>query len=175
MRWILIVVAAVAALVLAVVAVGYSLPVSHVAIVSTRVPAPPESVWKVIATPASYPSWRPDLTVEMIEVPDGGLAWRETSGGETIGYVTEASEPPRRLVTRISDRDLPFGGSWDYGLAPDSNGTRVTIIERGEVYNPIYRFVSRFIVGHTATLTDYLKALGRRFGSEAAPEVIMTR
>jgi hypothetical protein len=34
--------------------------------------------------------------------------------------------------------------------------------------------VSRFVIGHTKTLTDYLKALGRRFGSEATPEIIAT-
>ena len=176
MRWILTAVAVIVALVLAVVAVGYSLPISHVAIVSAKIPAPPESVWNAITTPAAYPSWRPGVTrVEMVAAPAGGLAWRETSGDETIGYVAEASEPPRRFVTRIADEDLPFGGSWEHGLAPDSSGTRVTIIERGEVHNPVYRFVSRFIVGHTATLSQYMKDLGRRFGAEAAPEVIMSR
>ena len=172
MRWIAVVVAVIAVLILAVVAIGYSLPVSHVAIVSTSIPAPPDSVWRAITTPSSYPSWRPGVTVDMVDTSGGRLAWRETSDGETIGYVAEASEPRRRFVTRIADRDLPFGGSWEYRIEPDSSATRVTITERGEVYNPIYRFVSRFIIGHTATLTDYMKALGRRFGSEATPEII---
>ncbi len=38
---------------------------------------------------------------------------------------------------------------------PDSS---VTITERGSVYNPIFRFMSRFIFGHTATVEAYLDA-----------------
>ena len=68
-------------------------------------------------------------------------------------------EPPRRLVTRIADEDLPFGGTWTYRLEPDGGGTRVTITEDGEVYNPVFRFVSRFVMGHDATLRTYLDDL----------------
>jgi hypothetical protein len=31
--------------------------------------------------------------------------------------------------------------------------------------------VSRFIMGHTATVSAYLKALGARFGAAVTPEV----
>ncbi len=175
MRWLVIVVAVIAGLVLAVVAIGYALPVKHVASVAATIPAPPESVWTAVATPASYMAWHPGVTrVEVVDAPAGQLAWRETSGDGTISYVAEVSEPPRRFVARISDKTLPFGGTWEYRLDPESGGTRVTITERGEVYNPVYRLVSRFVIGHTKTLTDYLKALGRRFGSEATPEIIAT-
>jgi hypothetical protein len=45
----------------------------------------------------------------------------------------------------------------------------VTITERGVVYNPIFRFVSRFLMGYTATMKTYLNALARRFGGETTP------
>ena len=58
-------------------------------------------------------------------------------------------------------------------MAPDgSGGSVVTITEHGSVYNPVFRFVSRFIMGHTATIDGYLRALGRKFGNEPTPTVV---
>ena len=173
MRWILIVVAVLLVLVLAVVAIGYSLPVRHVAAVSAVIPAPPESVWAAITDPESYPKWRPGVSrVERFPSSNGRFSWRETTDDGVIEYTGEVREPTRHFVARIASTGLPFGGAWDYELAPSGTGTRVTITERGEVYNPVFRFASRFVLGHTRTLTDYMKALGRRFGSEATPEVV---
>jgi hypothetical protein len=78
--------------------------------------------------------------------------------------------PARRLVTRIADHNLPYGGTWTYELTPDGSGTRLTITENGEVYNPIFRFVSRFIMGHTASMESVLRALGTKHGETIAPE-----
>jgi hypothetical protein len=66
-------------------------------------------------------------------------------------------------VTRIADPDQPFGGTWTFELTRAGAGTRVTITERGEVYNPIFRFLSRFVFGHTATLESCLLALERKW------------
>ncbi|HMA23731.1 MAG TPA: hypothetical protein VKP00_07045, partial [Gemmatimonadaceae bacterium] len=52
------------------------------------------------------------------------------------------------------------------------SASRVTIVERGSVYNPLFRFVSRFFMGHTATIDAYLRALGKRFGEEPVPVVV---
>ena len=78
----------------------------------------------------------------------------------------ERSEPPRLLVTRI-EPGLPFGGTWTYELAPDAGGSVLTITERGEVYNPIFRFMSRFIFGHDSTLAGYMAALHTRLSTPA--------
>jgi hypothetical protein len=80
------------------------------------------------------------------------------------------AERPTTLVTRITDKSLPFGGRWEYRVAGEGGGSRVRITEHGEVYNPVFRFVSRFIMGHTATASAYLKALGARFGATVTPE-----
>jgi hypothetical protein len=45
----------------------------------------------------------------------------------------------------------------------------VAITEHGSVYNPAFRFVSKFIMGHTATIDAYLRALGSRFGATVTP------
>lgn len=51
-------------------------------------------------------------------------------------------------------------------LAPSGSGTRVQITENGIVYNPLFRFVSRYLIGHTKTIDDYLHALGKRHGAD---------
>ena len=172
MRIVVILLAVVVGLGVVVVLVGLMLPVKHEATVSAAVPAAPEAVWAVLTDPASYPKWRGDVTsVEMLPADSGHVAWREQGKNGAISYATELTEAPRRLVTRITDKSLPFGGTWEYVVSPDGAGSRVQITEHGEVYNPVFRFVSRFIMGHTATASAYLKALGARFGATVTPEV----
>jgi uncharacterized protein YndB with AHSA1/START domain len=172
MRIVVLLLAVVVGLGLVVVVIGYLLPVKHVAAVSATIPATPDAVWAALTDPTSYPKWRGDVTaVEMLLADSGHVAWREQGKNGAISYVIEEAEPPRRLVTRITDKSLPFGGAWEYAVTPDGSGSRVRITEHGEVYNPVFRFVSRFIMGHTATASAYLKALGARFGATVVPEV----
>ena len=44
-------------------------------------------------------------------------------------------------------------------VTPEGSGTRLTITERGEVYNPVFRFMSRFVFGHTASLDRFAESL----------------
>jgi hypothetical protein len=68
----------------------------------------------------------------------------------------------QRLVTRITDLDLGYSGSWTYELQPTGSGTRVSITEHGVVTNVFFRFMSRFVFGHTKTIDTYLAALSER-------------
>ena len=71
----------------------------------------------------------------------------------------------KRLAVRIADRSLPFGGSWTYDVTPaPGGGSELRISEDGEIYNVIYRFVSRFFLGYTASMESYLRDLGAKFG-----------
>ena len=97
----------------------------------------------------------------------GIVRFREhMTSGAVVMEVVEAV-PPQRFVTRIADPDQPFGGTWTFEIAPDPAGSRLTITERGEVYNPIFRFMSRFIFGYTATMESFLRALRARLGADA--------
>lgn len=176
MKWSLLILGIVASLIALVVIIGWLLPRDHVAGMSARIAASPDAVWAALIDPAQYPSWRTNVKrVELLPPTPTGPSWREDSSDGVITYVVDAIEPPNRLLTRIADKNLPFGGSWEYRLQPDGAGaTTVTIVERGSVYNPIFRFVSRFLMGHTATIDKYLRALGRKFGSESAPTPIAT-
>jgi uncharacterized protein YndB with AHSA1/START domain len=143
---------------LMVVSIGYALPQGHVATVEALVSAPPERVFARISDPATYREWRKDLkNVEVLNAQP--LTWRETTGRDTITFEVVERRPPERLVVRIADPDLPFGGTWTYELRPEGTGTTLVITERGEVYNPVFRFVSRFFMSQTATMQKFVDAL----------------
>ena len=75
-------------------------------------------------------------------------------------------DPPRRLKTRIPPGG-PFGGTWTFDLA---DRTVLTITEHGEVYNVLFRFLSRFVFGHYATQEQFLRGVGTRLHETAIPE-----
>jgi uncharacterized protein YndB with AHSA1/START domain len=165
MKLALIVAGVVVGLVLLVVIVGSLLPRDHVATMSARIGGSPAAVWTVLTDPASFPAWRSDVSrVEMLAPTAHGASWREYSRNGTITMEVDAAEPPRQLMTRIADRTLPFGGTWEYRIEPEGDAaSRVTITERGSVYNPVFRFMSRFVLGHTATMQTFLRSLGKKF------------
>jgi len=171
MRWVLGVAGLLVALVLVVCIVGYMLPKSHVASASARFAAPPDSIWSSLTDVAAFPKWRPGVVrVELLADEDGQRGWREFAKHDAVTYRVVESVAPQRLVARIADQNLPYGGRWTYDLTPDGSGTRLTITERGEVYNPIFRFVSRFIIGHTSMMESVLRALGTKHGETVAPQ-----
>jgi len=139
MKWILIALAGLAAVVALVAIIGATLPRNHVASRSLALRRSPEEIWPVImqATAAS------DVPVDVVE-----------------------SDPPRRQVTRVKDTEKMFGGTWTITIAPTAAGATVKITEDGWVGNPIFRFVSRYVMGHHATMDGILKALAAEFGEE---------
>lgn len=152
-----------AALALVVFLVGLFLPVRHSVTVMREVAGTPAEVWEVITGVETFAEWRPGVErAERLEPIGGWPAWREEGPEGPLTFVVAAVEPERTLVTEIVDEGLPFGGRWTYLLEPTSTGTRLSITEDGFVYNPIYRFVSRFFLGYTSTVEAYLDALEAR-------------
>lgn len=163
MRWIIWIVAAIAVAGVLVVIIGYSLPKGHTATRSATVALPPDAVYALLTDVDRYPSWRPGVKA-LTRQPDrdGRPAWTEDVGGMKIPLVYERMERPALLVARIADPRLPFGGTWTYRIAPSGSGSQVTITEDGEVYNPFFRFMSRFVFGYDATLDEFVKNLEAR-------------
>jgi uncharacterized protein YndB with AHSA1/START domain len=171
-------------LVAVIAAIGMTLPQNHVAARTVRVRQTPEQVFAIISDVEKMPAWRADVTrVEILPFDDGRMMFRE-HGSDAVTYRVETSEPPRRRVVRIADANLPYGGTWTYDVMPvaaapaapaataENAGplTQITITERGEVYNPIFRFMSRFVFSHHATIDAYLIALGKKVGESVTPE-----
>ena len=170
MRRLLLAIAVLVGAVVVIAGVGALLPKGHVATRSARFRQAPEAIWAVLADRAGAPSWRPDVrSVEVLPPRDGRAVWRETwKDGDQILFEETEAVPPRRMVTRIADPNLPFGGRWIIEISPADGGSTVRITEDGEVYNPIFRFLTRFVFGPTGTIEAFLKALRRKFGEETA-------
>jgi hypothetical protein len=163
MKWLIVIGIVVVVGVGLVVAIGFLLPKQHVATRSVRLRRSPEDVWKVIVGP---PDWRSGVkSFEVLPARGGRRTWKEVDRhGDSITYEEMDAQPARRLVTRIADPTLPYGGSWTHEIASEADGCSLTITENGEIYNPVFRFVSRFILGYTASLDAYLAALRTKLG-----------
>jgi uncharacterized protein YndB with AHSA1/START domain len=170
LKWLVRIVIGLVVLVAITVAIGYSLPQNHTASRTTHFSKSPERIWEAITDFRSYPSWRKEVqSVEILPAENGKRSWRESSShGNSLTFVTDAWEPPNHMIARIADKDLPFGGNWDYTISPNATGSTVTIVENGEVYNPIFRVVSRFM-SNTATIDAYLTALAAKLGDHYTP------
>ena len=165
LRWALYVFAAVVGVAGVLAIIGWSLPVKHSASRTVTLNAPPDRVFDAIADFARAPEWRTGVTrVEMLPDDGRGPQFREHSSFGPMLMRAEAIERPSRLVTRIADPALPFGGTWTHVLKPTpSGGTEHTITEDGEIYNVFFRVMSRFIFGYTATIEEYQNALAAKF------------
>jgi hypothetical protein len=165
MKILLIVLGVIVVLVLAVVAVGTLLPKRHIVSRTASFRATPEQLFALIAGPQS---WRPDV-LRCEAVPDSGgrESMRETiRNNETVTYELLDRKPPYSLTRRIATQNLPYSGSWTFSLRRDGDFTVVRIMEDGEVYNPVFRFMSRFVFGHTTTMDAYLHALENATGEK---------
>ena len=167
MKWLLMIGVAIAAILALAAFVGSRLPRSHRASREQTLPAPPEAMWIAITDVEAFPSWRDIKKVQKLPDRDGRPVWVEESRSGRITLAVERMEAPRLLVGRIADPDLPFGGTWTYELMPVAGGTRLKITENGEIYNPLFRFMARFIFGYEGTIASYMAALEKRFARTA--------
>ncbi len=152
---------------------GLFLPVAHVATSTVRLHQPVDSVWRVVRALEESASWWPTVSaMERLPDRDGREVWlqRQTTGDMPM-EVIESTEPVR-LVMRIADDKLPFGGTWTYEIQEEAGGSRITITEDGEIYSPFFRVMSRFFFGYHATQESYLAALSKRFGETPTIERI---
>lgn len=164
MKWILVVALTIASIVALAALVGSRLPRSHQASREQTLAASPEAIWNAITDVEAFPSWRKDIkNAHRLPDRDGRLVWVEEGRSGRMTLAVERVEAPRLLVVRIADPDSPFGGTWTYEITPAAGGARLTITEDGEVYNPLFRFMARFIFGYEGTIASYVAALEKRF------------
>ena len=168
MKWIIRVLGIIVALALCVVAIGAALPRQHVVSRQAMYHQPPEAIWQAIMDYEQFPAWIKGVArVETFQPPDGHPGWTEVlSSGMRIPLEITTQDPPRRLVTRIADPKLPWGGTWTTEITPGPGGSVMRITEDGYVNNPLFRFLSRFVFGYTDTLDSYMKSLGGKFGEQ---------
>lgn len=167
MKWLLRIVGAVIVLALVIAIVGWLLPVKHEASRSAEFARTPNEVYSLVSDYKNYSAWWPDISrVEVLVEGPGKATFREhLSDGPIVMSVVEQS-PSSRFVTKIDDASQPFGGTWTFEIVPVSEGrTRLTITERGEIYNPIFRALARFVFGYTSTMESFLAAAAKKLST----------
>lgn len=123
MNWILLVMAAVAAVVVAMIVGGLLSPRVRVAVASWQCEgASSDDVFRLVREADGPPRWCPDLPT----------------------MVVEAEQPPEQLRLALRDDDGAPLGSWDVQVAAADGGAEVTITETVAVPNPIRRFLLAF-------------------------------
>ena len=176
MKWLAIILGVIVALVVIVVGVGYMLPTAHVAVGSAQFHKPAAEVFRIITDVGSAATWRKDVKRVDVLPPNGNrLAWRETTKYDVVNYEGEVVHTPQpdvpgRFISRVVSKDLPFGGEWIIDVAANGDASVVMVRENGEVYNPFFRFVSKYVMGHNATINGYLRELGAHFGEVVEPK-----
>jgi hypothetical protein len=170
MKWVLIAVAVIVGLGVLMFVIGALLPTAHVATVEAAYGAPAERVFATIADVQNGVEWRSGLEqVEILSAPNEQLRWREKTSFGTLTFRREEFTPPARMIGRIDDSSQGFGGRWIYEVTPRGERTVLRITEEGEVYNPMFRFMSRYVFGHYRTLEQYARDLGRHLGEDVTP------
>jgi uncharacterized protein YndB with AHSA1/START domain len=166
MKYFLVAIALLAGIVLFVLVIGALLPEKHTSTAEASFRQPPSAVWQAITDYMKFPGWRTSVSrVQPLSPVNGNPSWIEfDTHANSIPYEVVDSAPPQRLVTRIADPKLPFGGTWTYEITPTPTGSTLRITENGEVHNVIFRFMSRFVFGQRSTIETYLRALGTKFG-----------
>jgi hypothetical protein len=157
--------------ILAVLVIGFLTPEEHHASRSLKTKQSPQVIWDVINDHANEPKWRDDVaSVTSVGERNGKPVWQENyKDGNTLQLATTESKPPARMVREIAEEG-PFSGRWEIDITPTPEGSNVKITEVGKVSNPIFRFVSKYVIGHTYQMTKYLTNLAKKFGEP--PDII---
>ena len=170
MKWVIIVGGALVLLVAVMALVGAMLPRDHHISRKARFHVAPDALYAVLAGP---PDWRTGVKA-FGELPDRDGRkrwWEEDTHRQKIAYEIVEANPPARLVTRIAQPGLPFGGGWTFEIAPlAGGGAELRIREDGEIYNVIFRFMARFFFGYTGSIETYLRDMGAKFGEPVVIE-----
>ncbi|MCJ8314047.1 MAG: SRPBCC family protein [Saccharospirillaceae bacterium] len=141
--------------------IGWMLPIKHTASRTLLINAEINAVWLKINNYPAMPQWRNELK-KVTELSDG--RWQEISkSGDMITFFTTETVPQKRLVRTIVGEKLMFGGSWTFELSRHERATKLKITENGEVYNIVFRFVAKFIMGHHGSMDKYLTQLQDSF------------
>jgi uncharacterized protein YndB with AHSA1/START domain len=170
MMWVIVVVAALVVPAAVVYAVGLLTPKDHETGITATFAALPSVVFAAAADFERVPDWFSEVkSVRRIDDVDGQPAYRENYGGFEVTNVVRVFEPDRKIVREILPEGA-FSGSWTIELTPADTDTKVTLVERGHVDNPVFRAMMRF-KDNRKTLRAYAAALGRRIGAEAVVDV----
>ncbi len=121
-------------------------------------------VWQKISNWIETPTWRRDLiAIERLPDREGKPVYREKANYGPVTYVIEELVPPGHMKTRVVDHDK-FTGTWIFELKPQGDGCLLTITSDGQIYNPIFRTMMRFVFGYGSSIKGYFEDLEETLG-----------
>lgn len=146
---------------------GSLLPEEHTVIRSTVLDQSRGTVWNLITDNEKMKDWMPE-TKEVKELPkskDGNEMWRfEDKSGHYMVVENTVTKAQAQLTSHIVETDYPFGGDWIFTLEDaGKDKTKLTLTEKGKIYNPFCRFLSHFIMGYDQGVEKFLEAVAKKF------------
>src|SRR5258708_5517953 len=167
MKWILWLFIALAGFLILITLIGWLLPKDHVATRQGRYRQPPEAIWTAVRDVDGMASWRAGLkSVKHLPDKSGLPVHLEVTDSGEIPIETVEMTQPLKLISRIADPKLPFGGTWTFEIMPTEGGSTLRITENGYVTNPVFRFLSRFVFGYAGSIETYLNSLAKKFDEQ---------
>ncbi|MBI4907074.1 MAG: SRPBCC family protein [Acidobacteria bacterium] len=153
----------IAGVISAVVALAYAagcmIPEEHSVSITADYSAAAEKLYAVISDATKFMEWRSGL--KSVEVKDGVIT--EVSSHGTMSYRFSEQVPARKLVTAdTGGREKGWTGSWTFEIEPAGGGSRLTITERGRVFSPLFRVMSKLFFSYEDTARNYHADLARR-------------
>ena len=167
-KWLIRVALVLLLLIVGVVAVGFMIPVEHRVSRTLQTKQSPQVIWDTINDHDNEPKWRTDVaSVQSVGERNDKPVWKENyKDGNSVELATTESKPPTRMVREIAEEG-PFSGRWEIDIQPNGSGSSVRITEIGKIPNPLFRFVSKFVMGQTTQMERYLTSLAGKFGEPA--------
>jgi uncharacterized protein YndB with AHSA1/START domain len=164
-KWLLYILAGLVGLVALAAGIGAMLPKEHTASRAMRFRPKPAELFATVSDFAKYPEWRTGVTRVDVEGPVGtGAIIREDGPNGIVPYRIEVFEPPSKIVTRIADSSLAFGGTWTFEVFQNDSGSELVLTENGEIHNPIFRLLGKFFFSPYETIDTYMADLKKRLG-----------
>lgn len=154
---------------LALVFVGLTLPLADRLLPETRtvsasglIAAGPRTVWSLLVRVEDYPSWRASVVrVEPLPGEEGPVrsspgpgpvlgrppaGWVEVDrAGNRVRWRVIEAAPPERLALEVRAGWPPYRGRRVVRLSPEDGVTRVSVGQRGEAGNALFRFAGRYL------------------------------
>lgn len=152
-----------------VIAYGATLPPTASFARAVELRQTPVAIYSALAGVDGWPRWSSRLVgIERLDTN----AWRQTFAGERTARLEQRETTvPTRLTFAIADEEGPYRGTWTFLIEPLADRTRVVLIERASLGNPVSRFLARFAAGKTAFAEDHLHDLARLLGAPGAEVV----
>jgi hypothetical protein len=141
MYWILVIMAAIAASLIALVVGGLVTPAEYRVIRSIRLQVSAHDVGTLLADLAAYAIWAPS----------------------PMSITRDAAPHGDHIVLQVRDDDTASQMQWEWRVDAEPTGSRVTLAESGRVGNPVIRFFAA-LRGHGGNAERTLRGLAEHLG-----------